>query len=258
MQNINRKTSAPLAAAFFVLSLAIMPFSLKVVGFTLSLNPSMSAVVDVWNQIAGNFGSEHQPATPAELLAISNLDSNESSEAAVTPVVGNSLLARLEQDEPVEIYQQRFSAIEVEDFDAGRPQAKSPKAPSRLARSAKRADVVSYYTEVQARIEQHAEELKAAEVAQRQIAARAEQLTGLDTQLAAMKFDYRKMLKTLPINKDVKFFVRMKPVKPVAPKFTACDLWRALAPVKAPEARRTEVRVRAVESSAISFENSEL
>jgi hypothetical protein len=258
MQKINRTTSAPLAAGFIILSLAIMPFSLRVVGFTLSLNPSLSAVVDVWNQIAGNFGGGHQSATPAELLAISNLDSNEASEAAAQPAVGSPLLARLEQPEPVEMYQPQFSAIEVEDLDAGRSQARGLKAPARSAQSVKRAGTASYYTEVRARIEQHAEELKAAEVAQRQLTAHAERLTGLDTQLAAMKFDFHRMLKTLPLNKDVKFFVRTKPVKPVAFKLTACDLRRALTGVRAPEARQAETRVRVVESSAISFETSEL
>ncbi|MFP5261675.1 MAG: hypothetical protein ACLGJB_07195 [Blastocatellia bacterium] len=255
MQKINKTTSAPLAGAFFVLSLAIMPFSLKAVGFTVSLNPSLSAVVDVWNQVAGSYGGGHQPATSAELLAISSLDSDEAPAAATE---GNPLLARLDQDGPAEMYMPRFSAIEVEDINAGAPGPRAPKAMPRAARSVKRAGADSYYREIQVRIERHAEALKAAEAAQREVSAHLERLKGLDKPLAGVRLDFVKMFKSIPANKDVRVFVRVKPGAPVVPKLTACDLRTALTGGKDSAAAQSESRSRVVETTVTSFENCEL
>lgn len=255
MQKINKTTSAPLAGAFFVLSLAIMPFSLKVVGFTIGLNPSLSAVVDVWNQIAGNYGGGHHPATSAELLAISNLDSNEASDAETA---GNSLLAKLDQGGTAEMYLPRFSAVEIEDIKADAPRPRKPRATSHSAHSVKRAGVDSYYMEIQVRIEQHAEALRAAEVAQREMAAHVELLKGLDKPLAGMRFDFVKTRKNIPVNKAVKAFMIVKPATPVVPKLTACDLRTALTGGKNSAAARSEARTRVVETAATSFENCEL
>jgi hypothetical protein len=255
MQKINRTTSAPLAAAFFVLSLAIMPFSLKVVRLTISLNPSLSAVVQVWNQIAGSFGSEYQPPTAAELIAIRNLNSNGAPDAVIEPANGSSLLAKLNQAELGEMYQPQFSDVEVEEFPASTPQAKSLKPASHPAGSIKRAGADSYYMHVQARIESHTEALRAAEVAQREIAAHTESLKGLDKQLAAVKFDFGKVLKNLHFNREVRVFMRVKPVKPVVPKLTACDLRAALMGGKNSETPQREERADIVESSATSFED---
>ena len=257
MQKTN-KTSAPIAAAFFILSLAIMPFSLKAVGLTLSLNPSMSAVVDVWDQVAGSFGNLHQPSASAELLAISKLVSGEATTSTVDSASENTLLASLEQPVIEQVYEPQLSAVEVEAFDGSIPQAKCLKSMSRLTHSVKRVDSGSYYRAIQARIERQSEALKAAEIAQREIAANNELLKGLDKQLGALKLDF-KMFKSIPFNKDVKVVFRTKPVKPVvAPRLTACDLRKALTGGANTEKRQRETRVRAVESSAISSENSEL
>jgi hypothetical protein len=86
----------------------------------------------------------------------------------------------------------------------------------------------------------------------------AEQLAGLDKRLAGMRFDFGKVLKNIPLNKDVKVFVRVKPVRPAAPKLTACDLREALTGVRNSEAPQAETRVRVVESAATGFDNCEL
>jgi hypothetical protein len=259
MQKINKTTSAPLAAAFFVLSLAIMPFSLKVVGLTLSLNPSMYAVVDVWNQVAGSFGSEYQPATSAELLALSNLDSNGASDVTVDSASGISMLAKLERVETEQIYQPQFSAIEAEGLETSAPQARSLKATPNRCHTLKRVGADSYYREIQARIVQNAEALKAAETAQRELAAHGEQLKGLDKHLAAMRVDFSKMLKSFTFNKDLRVFVKVKPIMPIAvPKLTACELRTALPGEKSVEAPESETHAREAESVTTSFDNREL
>jgi hypothetical protein len=250
MQKTN-KTSAPIAAAFFIVSLAIMPFSLKAVGLTLSLNPSMSAVVDVWNQVAGSFGNVHQPSASAELLAINKLFSDEGSSPTADSSSETTLLASLNHTEVEQAYEAKLSAAEIEAVDATAPQSRNLKATAHSAHQVKRVDAGSYYRAIQARIEQRFEALRAAEAAQREIAANKELLKGLDKQLAALKLDF-KLFKKMPVNRDMKVFVKMKDARPiVAPKLTACDLRRALTGVP------TTTRVRMVASSADSFENSE-
>ena len=256
MQKTN-KTSAPIAAAFFIVSLAIMPFSLKVVGLTLSLNPSLSAVVDVWNQIAGSFGNIDQQSASAELLAISKLVSDEAASAAADSQGESALLASLQRPEIEQAIEPRLSVAEVEGFDAAAPQAKSLKSASRSACSVKRVTAGAYYKAIQARIGQKSEALRAAEAAQRAVAANNVALKGLDERLSALRLDF-KFFKSAPFNKDVKVFFRTKPVKVAAPKLTACDLRRALTGGANTETRQKETRVRVIEGSEVSFENSEL
>ncbi|HEX8184888.1 MAG TPA: hypothetical protein VF747_09065, partial [Blastocatellia bacterium] len=111
---------------------------------------------------------------------------------------------------------------------------------------------------VQARIEQRLEALRAAEAAQREIAASHQLLNGLDKRFGALKFDF-KLVKGLPLNKDTRFLVRVRPARPVvAPKLTACDLRRALTGGSNTETRQKEARLRVIESAAASSENSEL
>lgn len=257
MQKINRATSAPIAAAFFILSFATLPISLKVVGFALSLNPSMSAVVDVWNQIAGNFGGGYQPPTSAELIAINNLDSNKELDKAIEPARASSVLAKLEETKVAEAYQIQFPDVEIEGLDATATRAKSMKAEPRPAQRGKRAGSGAYYREIQARIEQHAEALKAAEIAQREMAAQSEEFNLPVQKLAAFRFDFGRVLKGLA-NKDVRVLVKAKQIKPVAPKVTACDLRTALTGIKNSETQQKEARARAVDSAATIFENCEL
>ena len=263
MQRINKTTSAPIAAAFFILSLVIMPFSVRVVGFTLSLNPSMSAVVDVWNQIAWSFGGRNQPSTAAELLAINILTSEDASDAPSETASEVSLLATLKESGADLVYEPVPSAAEVEGaevegFVASAPQAVRLKSKSHSTHSVKRVETQSYYLAIQDRIGRQAEALRAAEAAQREIAARGELLRGIDKRLAAMRLDF-KLPRTVSFNKDVKVFMRLRPVKPArAPRLTACDLRTALTGVKHAETRQREARVRVIETPALSFENCEL
>lgn len=254
MQKINKTTSAPLAAAFFALSFAIMPFSLKVVGFTLSLNPSMSAAIDVWNQMAGSFGAGHQPATPAELMAINDLDSNGASDATAEPVSQNSLLAKLDLVEPGLAHQHQFLAAEVEGSCPNAPKAKSLKAAAPPARSVKYAGVDSYYKQIQVSLERRAEALKIAEAA-RASASEIKQLAELNKRLDGVRLDFSSALKNIPFNRGVRVFVRVNQVKPAAPKLTACDLRAAPMGGKTPQ---DEARASTVESTATGSDNCEL
>jgi hypothetical protein len=270
MQKINKTTSAPIAAAFFVLSLAIMPFSLKVVGFTLSLNPSMSAVVDVWNQIAWSFGSKNQPSSATELLAINMLTSDEAPDASSETASESSSLANLKEPEANPAYQLALSSAEVEgaeveDAKAERFVASAPQ-PMRLKskpHSVKRVAAESYYLAIQDRIGRQSEALRAAEAAQRELASRGELLKSIDKQLVAMKLDFR-LPRAVSFNKDMKVFMRSKPVRSApaprltVPRLTACDLRTALTGGKQAETRQREARVRVIETPALSFENCEL
>jgi hypothetical protein len=68
----NRSASATFGAAFFFLSLAAVPVSMKAVGLEVRLAPTMSAVVDAWGEIAGAFAAGNQPISATGLSAVNN------------------------------------------------------------------------------------------------------------------------------------------------------------------------------------------
>jgi hypothetical protein len=69
MRKGNRSGSATLGLAFFVVSLAIVPVSLKSWGYGTAFSPTLTAVIDVWRQISGFIGDGYPtPGTgPVEL-----------------------------------------------------------------------------------------------------------------------------------------------------------------------------------------------
>src|SRR5262249_12838550 len=87
MRRGNRSGSATLGLAFFVVSLAIVPFSLKSWAYGTTFSPTLTAVIDVWRQISGFVGDGYpgpstntiEPALPA-----GTHDCSESAIAAVT------------------------------------------------------------------------------------------------------------------------------------------------------------------------------
>jgi hypothetical protein len=72
MHGLNRTAHAPRSAAIFLfLGLAILPVSLKVAGFRVGFNPSLSGAVDAWQQMAEVFGAGSQQ-TPTLTVSSTN------------------------------------------------------------------------------------------------------------------------------------------------------------------------------------------
>lgn len=83
MQRKNRSAGATLGAAFLFLSFTAIPVSLHAVGLKVHFSPSVNAVIDVWDEIAGALRAGSQPVSTAELVALNN---SSQSAPAETPV----------------------------------------------------------------------------------------------------------------------------------------------------------------------------
>src|SRR5215210_4922759 len=83
---------APLAMTFLLFSFVLVPVSLKALGF----NPSLSGMMQAWNQIAGVFGDGYQPVTTTELLALNQTPASEPAAPADETCREQMMLASLE------------------------------------------------------------------------------------------------------------------------------------------------------------------
>ncbi|HWP43626.1 MAG TPA: hypothetical protein VNO14_10355 [Blastocatellia bacterium] len=72
MQTRNRSAGATLGAAFLFLSFTAVPISLRAVGLDVRFSPSIDAVIDAWDEIAGAFQAGSQPLSTSELIALNN------------------------------------------------------------------------------------------------------------------------------------------------------------------------------------------
>ncbi|HYP25717.1 MAG TPA: hypothetical protein VE262_03275 [Blastocatellia bacterium] len=81
--------------AFLFLSVALLPFSMKAVGFDINLTPRLGAAVEAWTQVAGVFVVGYHPYSAASWSSLDNLNTPGSPE--ITPENGEqcSLIAQL-------------------------------------------------------------------------------------------------------------------------------------------------------------------
>ena len=95
MQKINKTTSTPLTMAFLLLSVALLPFSMKVVGFDINLSLRVGAVVDAWTNVAGVFVVGYHPFSVASWSSLDSLNSSDSPESVPESGEQCSLIAQL-------------------------------------------------------------------------------------------------------------------------------------------------------------------
>jgi hypothetical protein len=81
--------------AFLLLSVALLPFSMKAVGFGINLGPRVCAVVDAWTEVAGVFVVGYHPFSVASWSALNNLNSSDSPESVPESGEQCSLIAQL-------------------------------------------------------------------------------------------------------------------------------------------------------------------
>src|SRR5215213_3689334 len=95
MQKINKTTSTPLTMAFVFLSVALLPFSMKAVGFDINLSPRVGAVVEAWTQVAGVFVVGYHPFSASAWSSLDDLNSSDTPESAPENGEQCNLLAQL-------------------------------------------------------------------------------------------------------------------------------------------------------------------
>jgi len=74
------RTSAPLGLALLFLSLAIVPVTLRIAGYEVSVSPSLSAAIEAWRSVAGVLGNSSQPISDTELSLVKKYSFAEGEE----------------------------------------------------------------------------------------------------------------------------------------------------------------------------------
>lgn len=145
MQKINKTTSTPLTMAFLLLSVALLPFSMKAVGFEINLSPRVGAVVDVWTDVAGVFVVGYHPFSVGSWSSLDNLNNSVSPESAPEDGEQCSLIAQLYSIGSGENCDLTSEPVEIESTPAMEARSVAPqvvqKTPARL--NARRAGMAS-------------------------------------------------------------------------------------------------------------------
>ncbi len=247
MQKINRSKGTPLGMAFVFLCLTAIPVSLKAVGINVNFSPSLGAVTDAWQQIAGVFTNDYQSGNSSELIAVNKPASCDAGEAADT-----RLIARLELPETDHMLELRASDSTAPNLTVERNQAASSDAVSRHSGTAKRVKVTVATKAREPRMEfvfqnvQIARDLKSL-VDEKEI---QEHVT---RQLKLNQREMEKAFKVLKLNDRTRFFISLP--QGVGSK---CGEKRAL-PIRPKVDFTWEARpARAPAPSAPAVENSEI
>jgi hypothetical protein len=224
MQRLNRTGHGPRSAAFFLfLGLAILPISLRAAGFQVSFNPSLSAAVDAWQQLADVFGAGYQPGR--------TLDLSSPHGSSTAPLIANdsSTPSRTEPACAREIEQ---VALSLQDVSKARtPKAVTvrvvcPRAASHASAGAMSAEPGIAAAAIKLGFENHARVLEALGAIKAETATREELLKSIEKHMSEWSLE---TVKNLPIPQNLRVIVRMKPSAiPSAAKAAECKVRAAL------------------------------
>lgn len=209
------RSSAPLGLALVFLSLTIVPVSLMIAGYDVSVSPSLSAAVDAWRGIAGVLGNSSQSASDTELSLVKKYSFAEETktEATEEPVVTEACTKSLDAD---------FEPCLEASRAASEPATISARAPEMVHRKARVKSWHSSATSrnvVLARLQRtFASELptlvRATEAAEAKTAMCPEREAALlrVRELVRRSRAFGEAFKTMQLQKDVQVFVKMKPI----------------------------------------------
>lgn len=202
MQTDNKKHSNYYAMGLLLVSLTITPFSLKAIGFS----PNLSAGVDAWRQIASVFGESHQPATSAELLALSDLDTASPNDAQPEPY----LYAEVQPVEPAIAVE---SAVPVAPLvqPSETPRRRCPNAASRRAPAMEVNAGVTIENQASEAIALRVKDIKIADLVKQNAHLDRERSQKVEKQIAQCRIELGNVLKALPA-KDVRALLRYRQV----------------------------------------------
>lgn len=214
------RSSAPLGLALVFLSLTIVPVSLMIAGYDVSVSPSLSAAVEAWRGIAGVLGNSSQSASDTELSLVKKYSFAEETKTAATeePVVTETCTRSLDAD---------FEPGLEASWVASEPATICPPAPEVVHRKARAKTWHSSATSrnvVLAGLQQTiASQLPAlvltAEAAEAKTAKCPEREAALlrVRELVRRSRAVSEAFKTVQLQKDVQVFVKMKPIALFAP-----------------------------------------
>jgi hypothetical protein len=210
--------------AVFFLSLAIVPVSLRVAGYDVSVSPSLSAAVEAWKGIAGVLGNSSEPASDTELSLVKKYSfADETTQSAEQSVVAEACNKDVSADLNTD-FEASWASSKPAPPTAAVP-AVSPKARLKVRRSsaAPRVILARLQRQMTAKLPvlvRMAASVEAATVTcpQRE-AARLRVL-----ELVRRSLTLNHTLQTVQLRKDLQVFVKMKPIALFAyPRVPGCD-----------------------------------
>ncbi|MFY9609987.1 MAG: hypothetical protein WAU45_15375 [Blastocatellia bacterium] len=219
------RSSAPLGLALFFLSLAIVPVSLRVAGYDVSVSPSLSAAVEAWRGIAGVLGNTSQPVSESELALVKKYSfAEETTPYTEQPVVTEACSKSFEAGFDADLESSWVSS------EPGTASAVVPVVQRKARARARRSPAISQRV-VLARLQRTiaaglpalartalAVEAKPAKCPERE-AARIR-----IRELVRRSLTLREGFKTVQLQKDLQVFVRMRPIALYAyPRTAGCD-----------------------------------
>jgi len=220
------RSAAPLGLALFFLSLAIVPVSLRVAGYDVSLSPSLAAAVEAWRGIAGILGNSSQSASDTELSLIKKYSFAEGAkpvveERAVAESCSRSLEPNTDLGEDFEV----FRASEIASGTAAAASHRSQRA--RFSRSpATRKIVVANRVRqaIASRPPVLVRSLIGAEAKSLKYDYAEGALLRVSRELLRRSRSLNEALKAAQLQRDVEVFVKMKPVALFGrPRLLACE-----------------------------------
>lgn len=219
------RSSAPLGLGLFFLSLAIVPVSLRVAGYDVSVSPSLSGAVEAWRAIAGALGNSSQPVSENELSLVKKYSfAAETAPSGEQPVVTEACSKSFEAD-----FEANLESPWVSSEPA--PASTVVSAVQRKARAkARRWSAISQRV-VLARLQRTiAPELPALARTAGGVNVRLAKCSQREAarlrvrELVRRSITLNEVFKTVQLRKDLQVFVKMQPIALYSPpRMWGCD-----------------------------------
>ncbi len=215
MSTKHKSSAAPLAKTFLILSLVIVPVSMKATGF----KPNLSGLVDAWSQLAGVFSNGYQPRSTNELLALNQTDEDWRQDPASESGCTKGMLARAQEP-----------GIEANwNIEQGEPQLQTNAHLRDCCHKATKQPVVQRQAPIALaqkvvlpKRETRIVAFDLQEMTQIDSASREETLQHFQKQFALPAVDLSYVMRSLP--KEFKGFIKVKALNaPAAPTARRCN-----------------------------------
>jgi len=247
MSTRQKTNGAHFGMAFLLLSLTIVPVSMKVIGFS----PRLGAIVDAWHQIAGVFGDGNQPAADSELLALNQPNVDQTPFPAQENTCQQGLLAIAET--PAADLGETSQLIAA-TAECNRPVKRCAKTAPRVVARA-RVEVLSARGQKVESRDLHFVAFDVQQAAALDSFREVKSLKGLK-ELPSRELDLTRIMNSLPAPKEIKVLLK---AKAFAPALTRCSTSSTVKNSEIEEQiRRWVWRTRAASAPVAAPDNSEL
>lgn len=236
MQRLNRSSHSPLGAAFFLfLGVAIIPISLRAAGVKVGFNPSLSAAIDAWQQIAEVFGTSYPPVNGSEMAALNKPPSEPSSAADEIACPRREVACVTEFEELSQDSRVSESAAPKTKY----ARVACPKAASRPSPTSKLAESSDTAASIEASFKERLRALESHGAIKLDTMFREELLKSIGKTVIQPGFARSHTMKTLPNPKNLRLFVQVQPPGAPSASTAACKLRFASASARRQERERT-------------------